>query len=219
MTIRAIGMIGAMCFALASCARQDSERRPVSTQVASRVDSKIQTDVIDKYSIDQLLEVLRNRGNKTLHSGEPPELSKIPSSEIADNLIFRQKTVYGSDRRKDYTEIQDPDILKAADSVAGIVPVSRLQAGNGASKIVAPTLGDQFHCCREEAYYSQPVAAVCTAFVVSSDVVATAGHCVKELGSARIVFGFHLTKSNGSVQPEIPDSEIYRPAQVLNTAT
>ncbi len=178
-----------------------------------------QRDVLDKYSLSQLYDVLKGRTNKTVYQ-EPPGLRQIPTGTIADDITYRQKTIYGPDRRKDYFEIQDPDILQVSESVAAIIPAQFLAASSAGQEFgisrSCPSLGGKYQLCSKESYINEPVPAVCTGFVVASDVIATAGHCVGSLGTSRIVFKFREegTSSHFGIPP-IPNSQVYRPMQVI----
>jgi V8-like Glu-specific endopeptidase len=123
----------------------------------------------------------------------------------------------GSDRRKEFFEIQDNNALQAANSVAAIIPSDYFQQTNHGLQISQTTFGHLFHLCSDQAYFSEPVAPGCSAFVVKDDVIATAGHCVAMLPSSRIVFGFRAEKQDGQIRYNtlIPDSQVYRAVQVL----
>ena len=170
------------------------------------------SDVLAKYSLDQLHDFLKNRGNKTVY-GEPPELREVPSSAMAESVIYRQKSIYGFDRRKDFSDIRDPNILKVSDSVAGMFTLDHLQQNAQGVRIVGPTLASAFNLCTGEAFEDQPVGAYCTAFVVGPDVIATAGHCVNQLANSRVVFGFR--KSTNGIVRDIPNSDVYKPIQIV----
>lgn len=192
---------------------------PKNTQPAAHPVAQNQQDLLSKYSVEQLSNILTARGNKSVYNGEPQELAAIPSSTIAANIEAREKTIYGPDRRHDYFEIQDTTQLQLANSVASVVRQIYLEPVGSEFRISkgCPTLGEFNHLCSKESYASQVVPAVCTAFVVSKDVVATAGHCVDWLASSRIVFGFRLEKNGGQVQLHSPilGTDVYRPVQVI----
>lgn len=213
------GMSAALLYS--SCARQTSNKaESVNTNSQSGGRYQNQTDVLNTYSLQQLEEVIRNRGNKSVYQGEPAGLNNILSAAIIENVIQREKTIYGPDRRKDFFEIQNPDILQQTNSVAAIMDQQYLQQSPSGFQILStcPTLGSKYHLCSKESYFEQPVPGVCTAFVVQPDVVATAGHCVPWLGSsARIVFGFEAQRVSDhvEVQRSISASDIYRPMRVL----
>ena len=220
-----IVILSIMPFAIAQEAGQPNDGQAArakslsaGNKPTSQNKSQVQNDILDKYSIDQLQQVLTARGNKSLYQPEPAELNDISTSAMADKVISRQKTLYGlGDTRKEMFEIQDPEVLKVADSVAGIIPTDRLQFGNDSVMISGQSLGQRFSLCRQESYYDEPAAADCTAFVVGADLIATAGHCVSGAGSARIIFGFRELKDSSGVHAlmVIPNSQVYRVAQVV----
>jgi V8-like Glu-specific endopeptidase len=192
------------------CSQSEKSAAPVGTV-------KNQNDVLDKYPLEKLTDVLKNRSNKSAYVNEPTELKDIPTGTVAQHIIMRQKGVYGSDRRKEFFDIQDANAVQAANSVAAIVPSSTFQQTNKGLQISQTTFGDAYHLCSDQAYYSEPVAPGCTAFVVKDDIVATAGHCVGMLASSRIVFGFRAEKQDGQVHYNtlIPESQVYRAVQVV----
>lgn len=183
-----------------------------------QANSQVSTDVLNKHTLNELKQVLAGRTNKALFATESADLTNIPTAAIADNIISREKTLYGySDQRMDYFEIQDPEVLKIADSVASVIPIKFIQFGNSSVQITGQELGEFEHLCAQEAYYTQPVAAGCTAFVVGPDLIATAGHCVDVAAQSRIVFGFRELRDASGVHAQvvIPNSQIYKVAQVV----
>src|SRR5580700_10540219 len=50
----------------------------------SQTSPKVQSDILSKYSIEQLQQILTARSNKALYA-EPPELQNIPTQTMADN--------------------------------------------------------------------------------------------------------------------------------------
>jgi V8-like Glu-specific endopeptidase len=211
-----------LCGFAISCSNQPTKTRSgeesqATQQGQAAINATQKSDALNKYSLDQLHQIISNRSNKALYSSESSDLKDVRTSEIADHVIFREKTLYGFDRRKDYFEIQDPEILKVADSVASMVSTDHLAFDSNSVRISGQTLGQQFKLCRKEAYYDEPVAASCTAFVIGSDLVATAGHCVGGAGSSRIVFGYKELKdaSGAHAQLVIPNSQVYRVSQVV----
>jgi S1-C subfamily serine protease len=178
---------------------------------------KVQNDVLHKYPLAKLTEILRNRSNKTAYTSEPADVKGVPTPTLSDHIIMRQKSIYGPDRRKEIFEIQDSNALQAANSVAAIIPPAYFQQTNHGLEISQKTFGHVFSLCSGQSFFSEPVAPGCSAFVVKDDVIATAAHCVKMLGTSRIVFGFRAEKHDDQVRYNtlIPDSQVYRAVQVL----
>ena len=145
---------------------------PLYVCAQQQANSQVSTDVLNKHTLNELKQVLAGRTNKALFATESADLTNIPTAAIADNIISREKTLYGySDQRMDYFEIQDPEVLKIADSVASVIPIKFIQFGNSSVQITGQELGEFEHLCAQEAYYTQPVAAGCTAFVVGPDLI------------------------------------------------
>ena len=90
-----------------------------------------------------------------------------------------------------------------------MIPVGRLQrTDQGTYKIVAPTFGKQFGLCPTERFFDQPSAADCSGFLISDDLLVTAGHCVEgmldrgsDLSSVAWVFGY--------LSDEVPVENVY----------
>ena len=199
--------------------RSEPQGTPTDNRTRRRLPKNI-NDVLDKYSLEQLRQFLNARNNKSLYRREPAELNGLSDEQMADNIILREKTIYGgegSDRRKDYFEIADRSILQVADSVAAIVDDTHLREDGDSFRIIGRTFGETFDCCSGVSFSGQMSAAECTAFVVASDIIATAGHCASLLGTAHIVFGFRVLRTGMTREllSQIPKSQIYKPAQVL----
>jgi hypothetical protein len=164
-----------------------AQNKSQSTGIERGADDQI----LDKYSIDELRSILVNRRNKTLTDTTPAEVKNVRSESIVDNIIYRQKTIYGPDRRKDFYEIQDPKELTVANSVVALVPAGKFQESQSSIKLIGKSLGEEEKLCSGEHYFEQPAfVAYCTGFVVGPDLIATAGHCVpsaSDMNSTRIV--------------------------------
>lgn len=213
-----MGLLLALGWLIAYSHTSAEAQRPEQPKPSEPAQAKQNSDVLNKYSLDELQQIITNRSNKGLFSNESAETRNIPTGEVANNIISRQKTIYGlTDRRRDYFEIQDPEILKVADSVASIIPVKYLKLDSNSITITGQSLGERFSLCSHEAYYNQPSAADCTAFVVGPDLVATAAHCISGIGSSRIVFGYRELKDSAGVHTQvvIPNSQVYRVSQVV----
>jgi hypothetical protein len=194
----------------------ESGRQPTVTQRGP------EDQILDKYSIEQLRSVLVNRRNKTLTDTTPPEVKNVRSESIVDNIIYRQKSIYGADRRKDFYEIQDPKELSVANSVVAFVPAGKFQESQSSIKLLGKSLGEEERLCSGEHYFAQPaLVAYCTGFVVGPDLIATAGHCVpsaSDMNTVRIVFGYRVTRNGDAYNTttEIPKSEVYVPVAVVS---
>jgi hypothetical protein len=183
------------------------------------VANSAQPDILARYSLDELREALASRRNKTLSARAPSDLDTVSAAAIADNIEFRQKTIYGHDRRQDFYEIENPKILEMAGGVAGVFAPDRLTEAGNICKLSTKTLGAEFRLCSGQAFIAQPVGPFCSAFVVGSDLVATAGHCLKPAWkSLRIAFGYRAGKNEiGEIAfPRVlPRADVYKPIEIV----
>lgn len=175
--------------------------------------SAINVPNLSGFTIDQLREVLSTRRNKTAYaSPESSTLKSVSDALLIGEIINREKTIYGFDRRVEYHEIQDPRRLVAADSVAAVVDPDHFAESDDRFALIGRSLEAQFNVCSGEAFLTERVVAMCTAFVVGDDLIATAGHCVDAFKTKRIVFGYRVQKAGtgeSSIPVEIPKSDVY----------
>lgn len=116
------------------------------------------------------------------------------AEDAAGILSTDPKVIYGEDDRLDYYQVEDPALRMLADSTAVMVPASGLSdTGSGFRFTSTEILGDN-NVCPEEPFYHQPSPGFCSAFLVSPDLVVTAGHCANSLTVRNIafVFGFRM---------------------------
>ncbi len=86
--------------------------------------------------------------------------------------------IYGEDNRKDVYESTDSAVVELSKSTAAMIPNSKLSSANGQTTISGETLESR-GVCAEERFASQMTAANCSGFLVSENVLVTAGHCIK----------------------------------------
>lgn len=211
--------IAALCLACFACSCRSGPRPDASKITSPSAVADAEQQVLRKYNVEQLHAVLESRHRKTLSRSEPTELRGMADASIASYIILKQKTIYNTDWRSDYCDIRDPRKLVVANSVAALVTADHFMQTQDRLQLVSRTLGSEFHLCTGEAFYSQPVAAFCTAFVAGADVLITAGRCVGEINSARVVFGFNAERRHGdqlTFTTDFPAAEIYTPIDVIS---
>ncbi len=127
--------------------------------------------------------------------------------------------IYGADDRKEYFQVDEPDLLAAADATAVVVwNESVRENGDGTATLLGGTFADEFDLCQDEPFRDQPVPGFCSAFLVAPDLVATAGHCVldiNECAEVSFVFGFRLEDA-ATVIRTVPESQVYRCAEIVS---
>ncbi len=93
--------------------------------------------------------------------------------------------VYGKDNRYETQEYPDRLFREKAQSVAGMVRTRSLRpdfAGDPDlfTTFFKKTAARSYGVCSDEAYAKQNILPICTGFLVSEDILVTAGHCVTE---------------------------------------
>jgi hypothetical protein len=128
------------------------------------------------------------------------DLADVPTTDLARLAQDRQRVVYGVDGRQDTFQVKNAKVLKAAEAVVALVKASDLEAdGHGGWKLAVSSYKDEYRLCSSETFSSQPLGCFCSGFLVRPDVIATAGHCVKDsadLAKMRFVFGFRMIDSS-----------------------
>lgn len=136
---------------------------------------------------------------------------------LSASAYYTPKVIYGDDNRSDVYQVADVGLRGIADSTVAMIPVAKMTAtGRGMVHLKSTTFGDEFGLCKDEPYYSQPTAAMCSGFLVGPDLIATAGHCIQASDCDRntFVFGFKMAGQNMPPQ-EIPAGEVYRCKEVV----
>jgi hypothetical protein len=175
---------------------------------------------------DVLLEELRRRAGGAKagaasalarEAGPADGLRALSDKELAQELLKKQKVVYGTDDRQDVFEVSDTALLADADSSIALVrPAQVSDNGDGTSTLTGPTLGAARSLCATEPFRDQPAIAFCSGFLVASNLVATAGHCLdaSNVGDVRFVFGYQM-QSATTPTTRISNTQIYRGVRVV----
>lgn len=95
-------------------------------------------------------------------------------------LNYKEKVLYGDDNRYNYHLYPDKIIKYLARSVAGMVDSNSLISGpfNILAFVRSLSVGEEQELCLDERFLDQVAIADCSGFLIASDILATAGHCV-----------------------------------------
>lgn len=132
--------------------------------------------------------------------------------------------VYGDDDRLDHFEVSDADLLALADATVALMSTSDLTSVSGGRFQVDDgyTLDDsRGPLCGTEPFANQPTTAYCTGFLVTDQIVATAGHCVdsRSCNGTAFVFDYRMASASTLDNP-VDANDVYTCASVLeNTET
>ncbi|GGG05987.1 hypothetical protein GCM10010912_58310 [Paenibacillus albidus] len=183
-------------------------------------------DELQKLNIEDLLNELRNREQQkmesedlTVHSTTKINnaVNLLTTKELIDTATEKLEAIYDTDDRVDLFRVNDKNIIEQADSVVSLFKNENIvDLGNGFSELKIKTTGELYNFCRVEPFNDQPSGAFCTGFLVSSDIIATAGHCINEsnLHEIRFIFGFRMLDEK-TAQTQIRNSEIYKGIKII----
>jgi len=94
------------------------------------------------------------------------------------------KVIYGDDNRRLMTELDaelDKEVIEQSSSVLAQIPNWRIDFSDKTKiSIQTKNLQKGINYCADERFSELPSVSSCTAFLVSPDLIITAGHCVKD---------------------------------------
>ncbi len=177
---------------------------------------------------DELLREIRRRerragsGDRTRAAAAPAgrarDLAGVPTGELVRAAKGRQRVIYGSDNRQDIYQVSKPTVRRSADAVVALVKAADLnENADGTFDLATESYKDAFDLCSGEPFVEQPTGCFCSGSLVAPDVVATAGHCVKnaaDLATMRFVFGFHMTNAT-TPRTKFAADDVYAGKQLL----
>jgi hypothetical protein len=126
---------------------------------------------------------------------------------------IKERVIYGEDHRKDIYQIEDPQIKKLAEATVALVLASDLTENSKGKNWIIHTenYGERRNLCTEEPFFSQPSAPYCTGFLVGANLIATAGHCIRDLDDCRdtkFVFNYKML-SEDLIDLVVPAKLVY----------
>ncbi len=130
--------------------------------------------------------------------------------------VSTDRVIYGADDRIEVWQEGDP-VLRAMSEAACVVvfPSELTDNGNGTYTLdTAPWLSQGGTLCTDEPFRGQPQVGFCSGFLVGTDLIATAGHCVGPGGvtsatNVAFVFNFEIDTNGGSSPTVVPASDVY----------
>jgi V8-like Glu-specific endopeptidase len=130
--------------------------------------------------------------------------------------VYRPQVVYGEDNRKDLFEVQDPKLIQAAKSTSAIFSKFKLKRSGTVFQVSSSSFKEEFNMCSNEPFADQQAGAKCSAFLVGSQLMATAGHCINSNDCDEAAFVFDFAYTTPSSQPQyIPQEQVYYCSRVI----
>lgn len=142
---------------------------------------------------------------------------------ISTQVLAFDKVLYGEDNRRDWYELTGKEKMIAR-SVAVMMENSYLIQNNKTYNYIEklPTLLTRKRLCRDVKYWDQPVAGVCTGFLVGRDLLMTAGHCIDQIENScsnfSWVFSYNMV-GESTLLNEVSENAVYRCKEVIKSKT
>jgi Trypsin-like peptidase domain len=173
-------------------------------------------------SVDDLLQELKAREAKAENVlpiiTEPSEnLREFDDVSIIKTLKENQKVIYGTDDRIDIFNLPVGANRNDVDSVVALCNNTDLSDnGNGTSTLQTQIFGTARNLCAGEPFRDQPIGCFCSGFLVATDIIATAGHCVNNgnVANVRFIFGFRMRNAT-TAETIFSNGEIYSGVTII----
>ncbi|MBL7665353.1 MAG: trypsin-like peptidase domain-containing protein [Bacteriovoracaceae bacterium] len=150
------------------------------------------------------------------------------------SVFSKPKVIYGADNRVDAMNSYDNAQRYLARSTVAMIPANAISRHNANSLYgvikgvslrdrlgIDPMTGQKVtQLCKDERFGMQPTAANCSGFMISDDMIATAGHCMQSMEMCRDnywVFDY-FAKGEFDTEVIVPASSVYRCARVIKQA-
>jgi V8-like Glu-specific endopeptidase len=141
------------------------------------------------------------------------------------NAEIRPHAIYGDDDRTPVDSKLSSTVLRQADAVAALIPLTNLTpTADGSYKVDSDTFGHDYGLCPEERFFDQPDITECTGFLIGPDRLATAGHCVtdRDLRCPKVawVFDYRMDRIQWDGQSfHVDANNLYKCSKVLGFAS
>lgn len=136
------------------------------------------------------------------------------------------KVIYGHDNRQDIYQVSNSLHRTLARSTAGMIKKSLFVKGAAANTFDLRefrTLERAQNICASETFSQQPIAPICSGFLVSPDTLVTAGHCYNSFSTVEAncadfawVFDYDMKSATHNPTKGIPMSNIYTCKKVVS---
>ena len=140
-------------------------------------------------------------------------------AKAASKAELTIKAIYGVDNRLDWFESPGKTKDYWAKATLAMMSASNLFPESDGYRISASTYKDRVGLCDGQPFENQPSASFCSGFLVSQDLVVTAGHCVQDLSDCRnTVFDYAKQEANQD-SFYIPRESVYGCEEVVAQST
>lgn len=130
------------------------------------------------------------------------------------------EAIYGEDERVLISEVSDGEILKLSSAISAQFPNYSIYSETDKHVLIKNrTLEEAHQVCPDVKFAKTSSLSQCSGFLVGSDLLVSAGHCVKDKTDCENVF-FSFDYKSGDYHEEylkLPKENIYRCKQVIQS--
>lgn len=144
------------------------------------------------------------------------KLLSLAAFAISAHVLAAPPVIYGIDNRKDVYQ-SSSQFVELAKSTAAMIPVSSITLSGALATIHGETLESR-GICAEERFSQQMTAANCSGFLVSENVLVTAGHCIKseaDCAAYKWVFDYKMDSAKQDSM-EVEASDVYSCSRIIS---
>lgn len=150
--------------------------------------------------------------------GPASESPNITWSQTSAN--HRPEVIYGADDRRERYQVNDSQLQELFAGTVALVKWNSITNLPGSRyQLHGDEYGSTYGLCSSEPYYAQPTTAFCTGFLVTPNLVATAGHCIGsqyDCQKTALVFDFAMSGPN-QVEDTLEDYQVYSCVEVIHS--
>lgn len=148
-------------------------------------------------------------------------LEKNDRETCNDNpqIPLNPKVIYGNDNRLDLYELCDYQHLEMAKSTLALINSNQISGFGNDLKIKTSHFGNSYNLCPDEPFYHQEVVSFCSGFLVTPNIIITAGHCMlsqRSCDKTKFVFGYgiHTPNHNPAI---VKSDDVYSCQQIIHS--
>jgi V8-like Glu-specific endopeptidase len=144
------------------------------------------------------------------------QLILISAFALSAQVLAAPPVIYGDDNRKDVFEANS-SFVELSKSTAAMIAGSKISVANGVATINGESLESR-GICADERFAQQMTAANCSGFLVSDNVLVTAGHCIKseaDCASYKWVFDYKMDAAKQD-KMQVEASDVFSCTRIIS---
>lgn len=144
------------------------------------------------------------------------KILSVLSLTLVGQTFAIDKVVYGPDDRLDLFEVSNQLHLELAKSTAAMIEQDKLSLEDGQYNISGISLKSR-GICESERFADQLTTANCSGFLVTKDLLVTAGHCVRSARDCQANAWVFDYKQDGpdQVENKVPKESVYKCVEIV----